>query len=79
MSPPPAADLFHHFLVHLDAGPRALFAGGERITGQVKIKLKREVVIQVIRIQFKGRACLNDHRKGHDLEKVGAELRWAAP
>ncbi|CAD5229474.1 unnamed protein product [Bursaphelenchus okinawaensis] len=70
MSPLPASELFQHFTVELDAGPNALFGGGERVTGHVKIKLKKATVIQVIRIQFKGRACLKDHKKGHDIEKI---------
>jgi hypothetical protein len=71
MSPTPASDLFDHFRVELDAGDKPLFRGGERITGNVKIQLKREVVIQVIRIQFKGRAFQKDSKKGRDVEKVG--------
>lgn len=71
MSPTPAADLFDHFRVDLDAGVNPLFKGGERITGNVRIKLKKEVTIEVIRIQFKGRALQKESKKGRDVEKVG--------
>jgi hypothetical protein len=37
----------------------------------VKIQLKKEVIIQAIRIQFKGRALQKEGKKGRDVEKVG--------
>lgn len=70
MSPTPASELFDHFRVELDAGNGPLFRGGERITGNVKIQLKKEIVIQAIRIQFKGRSLQKDSKKGRDVEKV---------
>jgi hypothetical protein len=73
MSPAPPSEIFDHFHVELDAGPKPLFRGGERITGNVKIQLKKEVVIQVIRIQFKGRAVQKD-KKGRENEKVSKTL-----
>lgn len=66
----PTAEVFDHFRVELDAGVNPVFRGGERICGNVKIKLKKEVVIQVIRIQFKGRAVQKESKKGRDVEKV---------
>jgi hypothetical protein len=70
MSPTPASEVFDTFRIELDAGANPVFRGGERITGNVKIKLKKEVVIQVIRIQFKGRAVQKESKKGRDVEKV---------
>ncbi|KAI6192109.1 Arrestin-C domain-containing protein [Aphelenchoides bicaudatus] len=70
MSPTPANDLFDHFRIDLDAGKSPLFRGGERLTGNVKIQLKKEVVIQAIRIQFKGRAIQKDSKKSRDVEKI---------
>lgn len=76
MSPTPPSEVFQVFRIDLDVGPNTLFKGGERISGNVKIKLRKEIVIQVIRIQFKGRAFHKETKKGHNAEKVGVFKEW---
>jgi hypothetical protein len=67
----PAAEVFERFDIDLDAGEDPVFHGGELITGSLKINLKKQITIKVIRIQFKGRACwLGDAGKDAEIEKV---------
>lgn len=65
---------FDCYEVVLDAGADAIFHGGELITGQLKIKLKRPMTIQLIRLQFKGRSCFVERDpkslKHNEVEKV---------
>uniref|UniRef100_A0A914P7X9 Arrestin C-terminal-like domain-containing protein n=1 Tax=Panagrolaimus davidi TaxID=227884 RepID=A0A914P7X9_9BILA len=71
MSSLPATEVFERFDIDLDAGDDPVFHGGELITGNLKINLKKQITIKVIRIQFKGRACwLGNAEKNAEIEKV---------
>nr|CAD2154891.1 unnamed protein product [Meloidogyne enterolobii] len=67
-----ADSLFERFEVEFDAGTHPVFHGGELITGSLKIQLKKEVTINAIRIQFRGRAVYLDpkHPTKEAAEKV---------
>jgi len=54
-----------------------VFHGGELITGSLKIQLKKEVTINAIRIQFRGRAVYLDpkHPTKEAAEKVHIFLK----
>uniref|UniRef100_A0A915Q0J1 Arrestin C-terminal-like domain-containing protein n=1 Tax=Setaria digitata TaxID=48799 RepID=A0A915Q0J1_9BILA len=69
---PSADDIFRQFEIELDAGREPIFHGDELITGKLRIELKRPMTIQVIKLQFKGRAaCIKrDSSKGAEVEKV---------
>uniref|UniRef100_A0A914H6L9 Arrestin C-terminal-like domain-containing protein n=1 Tax=Globodera rostochiensis TaxID=31243 RepID=A0A914H6L9_GLORO len=49
-------DVFEQFEIVFDAGPEPVFHGGELISGQLKIKLKNEIILNAIHLQFKGKA-----------------------
>uniref|UniRef100_A0A915A8Q9 Arrestin C-terminal-like domain-containing protein n=1 Tax=Parascaris univalens TaxID=6257 RepID=A0A915A8Q9_PARUN len=72
MSDEGATSIFKCFELELDAGKNPIFHGGELITGTLKVELKRPMTIEVIKLQFKGRAACtnNDSRKGAEIEKV---------
>ncbi|KHN70953.1 Arrestin domain-containing protein 2 [Toxocara canis] len=72
MSEEGAANVFKCFELELNAGKNPIFHGGELITGNLKVELKRPMTIQVIKLQFKGRAACtnNDSTKGGEIEKV---------
>lgn len=72
MSDEGATSIFRCFELELDAGKNPIFHGGELITGTLKVELKRPMTIEVIKLQFKGRAACtnNDSTKGAEIEKV---------
>ncbi|VDK51544.1 unnamed protein product [Anisakis simplex] len=65
-------NVFKCFEIDLDAGSNPIFHGGELITGTLKVELQRPMTIQVIKLQFKGRAAIrnSDSTKGGEVEKV---------
>ncbi len=71
-----AADtVFNRFEIDFDAGDAVVFHGGELITGNLRIELKRPMTINVIKLQLKGRAAfLNDSGKNAEIEKVSVEM-----
>uniref|UniRef100_A0A914MHD8 Arrestin-like N-terminal domain-containing protein n=1 Tax=Meloidogyne incognita TaxID=6306 RepID=A0A914MHD8_MELIC len=67
-----ADSLFERFEVEFDAGTHPVFHGGELITGSLKIQLKKEVTINAIRIQFRGRAVYLDPK--HPTKEAAEKL-----
>lgn len=69
---PTADDVFRRFEFELTLGKDPIFHGGELITGNLKIELKRPMTIQAIKLQFKGRAACttSESSKGAEIEKV---------
>lgn len=69
---PTAEDVFRCFEIELTLGKEPIFHGGELITGNLKIELKRPMTIQAIKLQFKGRAActVSESSKGAEIEKV---------
>ncbi|CAI5454444.1 unnamed protein product [Caenorhabditis angaria] len=64
-------DIVAKFDIKLDAGDDPVFKGGEVITGTLFIELRKEIIINEVKLQMKGRAAwLNDPLKKDDIEKV---------
>jgi hypothetical protein len=64
--------IFERFEIEFDAGSSPVFHGGELITGSLKIQLKKEVTINAIRIQFRGRAVFLDLK--HPTKEAGEKV-----
>ncbi|KAF7637553.1 Arrestin_C domain-containing protein [Meloidogyne graminicola] len=67
-----ADNIFERFEVEFDAGTSPVFHGGELITGSLKIQLKKEVTINAIHIQFRGRAVWLDPK--HPTKEAGEKI-----
>jgi hypothetical protein len=71
-----ASNVFAVFSIDFDNTTNLVFHGGELLTGNLRIQLKRPMNIRAIKLQFKGRACwLQDKSKTGEVEKVSISYR----